>query len=183
MSLPATPVLILDVDGVLNIDLSPWDTPCGTGRVVSSCGISYRMRWAPEAAQQLTDLHRSGTVEIRWATTWIDHNPTQIESLLSLPALTPAFPSDLARIYADDYRAQYRAAKLAAALAVVQVEGRPLIWVDDDAIPAGGPERDVLDGAGSLLIRPYEMCGLTPEHLDQIRAYAARTSAPTSTHT
>jgi hypothetical protein len=170
------PVLLLDVDGVLNVDLSPWDTPRSTGRVVSSCGISYRIRWAPEAAQQLTGLHRSGTVEIRWATTWVDHNPTQIESLLGLPALTPAFPPDPTRIYADDYRAQYRAAKLAAALDVVQVEGRPLVWVDDDAIPVGGPERDVLDGAWALLIAPDERFGLTPEHLDQVWAYAARTA-------
>lgn len=49
-----------------------------------------------------------------------------------------------------------KAAKYAAALAVI-AEGRPLIWTDDDAIPAGD-DRAALGDA--LLIEPRSRVGI-----------------------
>jgi hypothetical protein len=65
------------------------------------------------------------------------------------------------------------AAKLAAAQAVLEGEGRPLVWTDDDAVPLSGPTYDELPAGGrALLIRPRAHRGLQPADLDAIEAFA-----------
>ena len=67
------------------------------------------------------------------------------------------------------------AQKLAAALDVVEREGRRLVWTDDDAIPLAGPGLDRLTvrPARTLLVRPAPLRGLQPDHLDVIEAFLA----------
>jgi hypothetical protein len=122
------------------------------------------MRWAPQLIDQIRDLYRSGAVEIRWASTWIDHNIRRIEHLMGLPV----FPTAYAPGTADPDG--HPASKLTAALNVVEA-GHRLIWTDDDAIPVDGSAREALETADALLIAPDYRRGLRPEHLSRIRDY------------
>ena len=117
------------------------------------------MRWAPQLIDQIRDLYDSAAVEIRWATSWIDHNISRIEFLMGLPSFPTAYPPGTA---GPD---GHPVAKLAAALGVIDA-GHRLIWTDDDAIPAGGSARDALEAAGALLIAPDLHRALRPEHCD-----------------
>ncbi len=159
---------LLDVDGVLNAAGPGWDETPGQG--VAFVGeVGYRLRWAPALVRRIAALHTSGGVEVRWATTWVDHI-TQVESLLHLPPLATAF-NDIDVVNAEEAAAR----KAQAALDVVEVERRPLIWTDDSAIPRSGSLLDRLDLAGMpvLLIAPGSRHGLQPEDLAAIDDFLA----------
>jgi hypothetical protein len=166
------PVWLLDVDGVLNAARPGWDEDPDQGQAYVD-GVAYLLRWAPGLTRRVTALSTAGAVEVRWATTWVDHI-LQVERLLRLPALSTAFcglksaaPVDPAQL------------KLQAALDVVEVEGRPLIWTDDDAIPGMGPFLERIHDAGLpvLLLAPHTRHGLQPEDLDRIDDFVAGLTA------
>lgn len=162
----ARPVWLLDIDGVLNASKPGWGGPPIT-RTAYAHQIAFRMRFAPALIQRIRALHSHGRVEVRWATTWVDHID-QISTIMHLPAWQPAFTLTHPNSDAD-------AAKYAAALHVVEAERRPLIWTDDEVIPADhDPACQRLHDAGApvLLIRPRPDRGLQPDHLDQIEAFA-----------
>ncbi len=166
------PVWLLDVDGVLNAARPGWDEPPGQGQAFVN-GTAYPLRWAPPLARRIARLHHGAGVEVRWATTWVDHI-MQIERLLRLPALSTAFgnlgPAEVA---------DHVSLKVHAALRVVEVERRPLIWTDDDAIPAPGASRDRIMAAGvpGLLLEPHTRHGLQPDDLTRIDDFLAGVSA------
>lgn len=170
------PVWLLDVDGVLNAARPGWDEPAGEGRAYVD-GVAYLLRWAPALARRIEALHHTGGVEVRWATTWVDHI-LQVEHLLRLPALQTAFR--VRELLEVDGDVDPAALKLQAALHVVEVERRPLIWTDDDAIPlVGEPERARIDAAGVpvLLRAPHPHEGLQPADLDAIDDFLAELTA------
>jgi hypothetical protein len=156
------PVWLLDVDGVLNAARPGWDETPAQGQAFVD-GVRYRLRWAPGLTRRIKALHRSGTVEVRWATTWVDHI-AQVERLLRMPQLQTAF-TGLAEDGVDPADLKVR-----AALNVVEIERRPLIWTDDDAIPGHGPLRERLQAAGVpiLLMSPGSGHGLQPDDLAAI---------------
>lgn len=162
------PVWLLDVDGVLNAAMPGWGETPDQGQAFVH-GNRYLLRWAPTLARRIAALHHSGGVEVRWATTWVDHI-AQVEQLLHLPPLTTAFGG----VDVVDAEASV-ARKVAAALHVVEVEQRPLIWTDDDAIPDDGPALARIDAAGlpALLVAPSSRYGLQPEDLDAIDDFLA----------
>lgn len=153
------PVWLLDVDGVINASRAGWSSPPHT-RTVYAGGFGWKIRWAPQLIQHIRALDDSGLVTIQWATSWIDVGVQQLEIELGLPSFPLAY-------LAEDGARDHRGAKTGAALEVVR-SGHRLIWTDDEAIPAVGPEREELDAAGALLIAPSPSRGLRPEHLAQI---------------
>jgi hypothetical protein len=160
------PVWLLDVDGVLNASKPGWGGPPIT-RTAYADQIAFRIRFAPALIKRIRALHTDHLVEVRWATTWVDHID-QITTIMHLPAWQPAFTLTHPNSDAD-------AAKYAAALHVVETERRPLIWTDDEVIPDDhDPACRSLRDAGPpvLLIRPRPNRGLQPDHLDQIEAFA-----------
>jgi hypothetical protein len=162
---------LLDVDGVLNAP-----TPAWPGGVVDGhadvLGRTYRLRWARDLVRKVAALHASGWVEVRWATTWVDHIE-QIERLMHLPGMTTAFSG------VDPNSLDARQLKIDAAMRVVEQERRPLIWTDDDAVPLEGPLLDRLDASGMpvLLVRPHLRHGLHPEDLAAIDDFIADVTA------
>jgi hypothetical protein len=164
------PVWLLDVDGVVNARRPAWDQPFAQGNAFVD-GVAYRLQWAPALTKYIKSVHRRQAAEIRWATTWVDH-VNQVERLLRLPAFRTAFRGLGA---APSVGAPDR--KVAAALTVVEIERRPLIWTDDDAIPIAGTQRRRLEEAGVpvLLLSPDPYEGLTPTHLERIDAFLAAT--------
>jgi hypothetical protein len=169
---PDTPVWLLDVDGPINCTRPGWRAVPRRSSVRVVDGRELRLCWAPALIDRIRQIHAGGQVEIRWATSWIAPGVLrpvavrELESLLRLPALPLAWPAPTAELPPGDVLA----AKVAAALAVVE-SGRRLVWTDDDAIPATGPDRAVLDAAGALLIVPSPRRGLLSEHLDTIGGY------------
>ncbi len=159
------PVWLLDVDGVLNAARPGWDVSPDQARAVVD-GVSYRLRWAQPMVDRVRAMATGGAVEVRWATTWVDHI-AQIEASLGLPRLPTAFSG------LGSHLAKAATQKLDAALHTVEVERRPLIWTDDDAIPEHGPMLDRLRRAGVpvLLLSPRTGIGLQPEDLDDIDAF------------
>jgi hypothetical protein len=160
------PVLLLDVDGVLNAVQPGWSAPPRRA-TASTNGLTYRLTWAPEMLDRLRSWHLDGRVELRWATTWCP-DADQLERLWNLPPLPRALGDDDLGSFA-----RILAGKLNAALAVVEEERRALVWVDDDAIPAFGPYRDRLANApsGALLVTPRPTRGITREEADLIESF------------
>jgi hypothetical protein len=173
MSCGLTPVLLLDVDGVINcfgsqgeIEWRPGDASAGRAKAAPPGWPTVRtwsLHWSADLTARLRALHESGSVEIRWATTWLHGDGVaSVEQALGLPVFARAYPGDVH---------SHTRAKLTAAREVV-ASGRRLIWCDDDAIPAPWDgAREPFDAAGALLIVPSERSGLRPGHLDQIDRY------------
>jgi hypothetical protein len=168
------PVWLLDVDGVLNTVRPGWGGPPRRSLVWSSAdNTSYAIRWAPALLDRVRALHDDGKVEIRWCTTWCPE-ADRLERLWRLPSLARSLDADPMPRGADCWPL-----KLDAALGVL-AEGRRLIWTDDEALPAPGPDRDVLTTGGrALLIAPRPQRGLQPTDLDLIEKFAAGRRLPT----
>jgi hypothetical protein len=164
---PLRPVWLLDVDGVLNASHPGWNR-APVIRTAFAGEAAFRLCFAPALIRRIRAVHECGAVEVRWATTWVDHID-QVIRVMRLPRWACAF-----NLGQDD--ANTDAAKYAAALHVVETERRPLIWTDDEAIPAESSRAYCrLRSAGPrvLLIRPCSSRGLQPEHLDQIHRFLA----------
>ncbi|HEX2808864.1 MAG TPA: hypothetical protein VHN80_22090 [Kineosporiaceae bacterium] len=160
------PVWLLDVDGVVNARRPQWGQPVAHGHAYVD-GVTYTLQWSPELTKYIKSVHKRRVAEVRWATTWVDH-VHQVERLLRLPAFRTAFNGlDAAPSVAATEH------KVAAALYVVEVERRPLIWTDDDAIPVLGAHRRRLEEAGVpiLLLSPDPYQGLGPRDLERIDAF------------
>jgi hypothetical protein len=156
-------VWLLDVDGVLNARRPGWGGPPRRAYAMSE-GVSWPIRWAPALIARIHALHRTGTVEIRWCSTWCA-DVDELERLFGLPRLERAFTDPVEPGESAD------ALKLTAAFAVIDA-GYPLVWTDDAAIPDEGPERDrLLAGGRTLLIAPEPGRGLQPEHIDAIEDF------------
>lgn len=159
----AGPVWLLDVDGVLNAIRPGWGEAPHQGRVFAD-GIGWKFRWSPSLLAFVRSVASQREAEIRWATTWVPW-ARDLEATFRLPVLPEAFGAD--------EKTSFPSAKLTAALRVVEVEQRPLVWTDDDAIPGFGLFRDRLMNAGVpvLLVAPQPNRGLQPEDVDAIRAF------------
>lgn len=157
------PVLLLDVDGVLNAFEPAWPD----FRRARVGGLT--IRWASALAARLAGLHASGVVEARWCTTWCGYPDLLAEfgALLGLH-LESAFQDRPQHL-------TWAELKVKAALAVL-AEGRRLVWADDCEVGAG---RDLFpalaeaeaDGR-ALLVQPESRYGLTPAGVDAIEAFA-----------
>lgn len=162
------PVWMLDVDGVLNVSEPAWHGPVHTGHA-DAYSVAYPMTWSPSLVESIIEIHESGEVEIRWATTWVDL-ASEVERLMGLPSFPLAFhglhgPPQL----------KAGGAKMHAALVTLYVEGRPLVWTDDDAIPADGTHARMLANSAPrrLFISPNHRHGLTPGNVADIRRFIA----------
>ena len=178
------PVWLLDVDGVINKigkkpDPSIWPKDQWSAGTARCADEDWPILWAQPVVEFIRLIHESGRAEVRWHTTW-QHEATAIEDLCGLPKLAVAEAPEF------DNQAQYAARailnllprwwKLPAALRVVEVVQRPLIWTDDDINPElRDPRRYALDTMGGTLpvlpISPNRYTGLTPKHLRQITAW------------
>jgi hypothetical protein len=159
-----TPIWLLDVDGVLNVNRPGWHAVPRRGLAYAQ-GMGWPMRWAPKLLDRIRSAHTSGLLEVRWCTTWCPY-AGQLEQLFGLPELARALAGEpIPGGPVSD------AMKLAAAYDVLEA-GRDLVWTDDTAIPEYGPDRDALERLGALLIRPSSRRGLQPIHIDEIEAFA-----------
>lgn len=146
------PLVLLDVDGVLNAyerdgASAGWEVGHATAD-----GCSWKITFCPAVIIALGELHESGRVELRWLTTWGHDANAELRVLLGLPellvagthggdsegpggsvvsgdalaAVTPSAPvADLPEWWKWDVVQRLRAAE----------PTRRLVWIDDELQP------------------------------------------------
>ncbi|MEX5718573.1 HAD domain-containing protein [Geodermatophilus maliterrae] len=164
------PILLLDVDGVLNAARRElregWERGVFNGFVLS---------WDPTVTARLRELHESGRVEIQWLTTWT----TDADRLLAAPMGLPRGLKTHAR--ADTAPTGFLASldgasgwwKLALAREVAESEpDRRIVWIDDDLAEQAADTGDWLAAHPHVLVvAPDRAVGLTHAQLDEIEAW------------
>ena len=164
------PILLLDVDGVLNA--ARVDLPEGWERGTFN---GYVLSWNPTITTRLRELHESGRVEIQWLTTWTTDADRLLADPMGLPrglvthARAGAAPTGFAGVFGG--RSSWW--KLAAARAVAEAEpDRRIVWVDDDLAQQAADTGDWLAAHPHVLVvAPDLFVGLTHEQLDAIEAW------------
>lgn len=170
------PILLLDVDGVLNaytfkVPIHAWPE----GQWVLTTGTSswpgddrvFKIKAAQPVLDFISDLHHSGQVEIRWHTTW-QHDAQVLAKTLGLPHFEVVQAPEFHQYQhgENDGWWKYPATLRAAG------EGRPLIWIDDDTAHhwhLSGSERQAIEELTStLIISPTDTDGLIQADLDAI---------------
>lgn len=152
------PVVLLDVDGVLNARDNRWGEAPARRHVRLSTGEEYRISWAPDLVKAIRGLASDPRIDLVWLTSW-GPEVDILESLWGLPELTRGIPERLRTWEVPDVKLAY-ARRVASS-------GRPWVWCDDEVA-------EPIDGPGPhLAIRPSRRHGLTPGHIDAIRGFLA----------
>ncbi|MGY1662280.1 HAD domain-containing protein [Geodermatophilus sp. SYSU D00705] len=164
------PILLLDVDGVLNAACR--DLPEGWRRGTFN---GFVLSWDPTVTARLRELHESGRVEIQWLTTWAGDADRLLAEPMGLPrglrvharegAAPTGFRGPLGT--ATDWW------KLACARAVAEAEpGRRIVWIDDDLAEQAADTGEWLAAHPHVLVvAPTLGVGLTHAQLDEIEAW------------
>ena len=164
------PVLLLDVDGVLNALLH--DLPEGWRRGTFH---GYVLSWDPTVVARLRELHDAGRVELQWLTTWTHLADELLAEPLELPRglRTHDREAMLPTGFIGRPGAVAGWWKLAAARAVAEAEpGRRIVWIDDDLADQATDTSEWLAANGRVLVVAPELAaGLTHAELDRVEAW------------
>jgi hypothetical protein len=170
---PATPpLLLLDVDGVLNAVLL--DLPDGWERGIFN---GYVLSWDPTVTARLRELHESGRVDLQWLTTWTHRADELLAEPMGLPRGLRTH--DREDVLPTGFEGELRGIsgwwKLAAARAVAEAEpDRRIVWIDDDLLePADDTVEWLVANAQVLVVAPAFETGLTHAELDRVEAWLA----------
>ncbi len=164
------PILLLDVDGVLNA--MRWELPDGWEQGTFN---GFLLSWDPTVTARLRELHESGRVEIRWLTTWA----TDADRLLAEPMGLPRDLKTYARAdaapsgFAGRWGGRFGWWKLAVARRVAEAEpDRRIVWIDDDLAEQAADTGEWLAAHPHVLVvAPDLYVGLTHEQLDEIEGW------------
>ncbi|MFI6321186.1 HAD domain-containing protein [Nonomuraea sp. NPDC050556] len=156
------PLLLVDVDGVLN----PFGRPSPAFRRYSCPvdGRTYTVHLNPWHGARLLDLALQTRSELVWATTWEDNANDWIAPRLGLPRLPvihlgPDRPSEVGEMFKTPAVADY-------------VQGRPFVWFDDYVFQEDEDYLRGHQGVGEfLLIQVPPKRGLAWEHLEAARQW------------
>jgi hypothetical protein len=164
------PVLLLDVDGVLNA-VRP-DLPEGWRRGTFN---GYVLSWDPTVVARLREWHESGRVELQWLTTWTQLADRLLAEPMGLPRGLRTHDRDDVLPTGFGGRLVGRSGwwKLAAARAVAEAEpDRRIVWIDDDLADQAEDTSEWLAAHGQVLVvSPDFGTGLTHAELDRVEAW------------
>jgi hypothetical protein len=164
------PVLLLDVDGVLNAVRH--ELPEGWRRGTYN---GYVLSWDPVVVARLREWHESGRVELQWLTTWTGMADRILAEPMGLPrglrthdredVLPTGFGGRLGGLSGWW--------KLAAARGVAEAEpDRRIVWIDDDLADQAPDTSEWLAAHGHVLVvAPDFRTGLTHAELDRVEAW------------
>ena len=159
----ATPIVLLDVDGVLN--------PAGSHAAgyrrhwLFPGGVPHRLLLNPQHGPMLADLAEASGAELVWASYWRARANTWIAPRIGLPCLRfVPIPARL-RLRARPSPGPWKARHVAA-----WIGQTPFVWLEDDPNVAGclAAEPDL---GRHLVIRIDPALGLTRHHVAQARAW------------
>jgi hypothetical protein len=164
------PILLLDVDGVLNA--ASLDLPEGWKRGTFN---GFVLSWDPTVTDRLRGLHESGRVEIQWLTTWTTDADRLLAEPMGLPrGLRTHARDDAAPVgFISRFVGVTDWWKLAVAREVAAAEpDRRIVWIDDDLAAQAEDTGDWLAANPHVLVvAPDLFTGLTHEQLDEIEAW------------
>src|SRR3954469_21459786 len=167
MSSIRAPLMLLDVDGVLNA--MRWELPPGWEQGMFN---GFVLSWDPTITARLRALHESGVVEIQWLTTWAENADKLLAEPMGLPRGLRTHGRDdvLPTGFGGERRGVSGWWKLAAIRALAEAEpGRRIVWIDDDlAEPAVDTSEWLAANAHVLVVAPDFFAGLTHSQLDRI---------------
>ncbi|MCW2741910.1 MAG: hypothetical protein JWR45_2332 [Blastococcus sp.] len=168
------PVLLLDVDGVLNAVRR--DLPDGWRRGTFN---GYVLSWDPTVVDRLRELHETGRVQLQWLTTWTSMADELLAEPMGLPRglRTHSRQGVLPTGFGEERRGLPGWWKLAAARAVAEAEpDRRIVWIDDDlADQAEDTSEWLAANEQVLVVSPEYTTGLTHAELDRVEAWLAGT--------
>ena len=164
------PILLLDVDGVLNAPRRElregWERGVFNGFVLS---------WDPSVTARLRELHESGRVEIQWLTTWTTDADRLLAEPMGLPRglVTHARADTAPTGFLGPLWGESGWWKLAMAREVAESEpDRRIVWIDDDLAEQAADTGEWLAAHPHVLVvAPDLRRGLTHEQLDAIEAW------------
>lgn len=166
----AVPILLLDVDGVLNA--ARLDLPAGWRQGWFN---GYLLSWDPTVTARLRELHDGGRVEIQWLTTWAGDADRLLAEPMGLPRglRTHARDGVAPAGFGGALGGRSGWWKLAAARALAEEEpDRRIVWIDDDLAEQAAETGEWLAVRPHVLVvAPQLAVGLTHAHLDEIEAW------------
>ena len=169
---PPPPILLLDVDGVLNAICR--DLPEGWRRQIFD---GYALSWDPTVVVRLRELHESGRVELQWLTTWTERADELLAEPLGLPRdlRTHSREGESPTGFEGERRGLRGWWKLGAAREVALAEpDRRIVWIDDDlAEPAEDTRTWLAANDHVLVVAPDFEKGLTHAELDRVETWLA----------
>lgn len=168
----ATPLVVLDVDGVLNPFAMTDVSPAAFEDFEAHEARGFVLRLSRAMGRRLSKL----PAELCWATTWADTIDRDVSPYCDLPSglRVAAWPPAGGEAAQSNW-------KLVQLRRLVEAEMRPFVWVDDDAM--SWPDPDGTDAhawsAGltlpHLLLSPDPATGLTVGEIGRIAAFLEST--------
>ena len=177
---PLPPLLLVDVDGVLNAVVAP--PFAGREAGASSSGLfeiefvarNFPIRVPMTTRERITTL--LALFEPVWATTWEDNAAEHLSPVLGFGADWPVirFHDDIPDAGTWKLPAVQRFAEQP------ENESRPLAWIDDDLQPDAleWAARRTRSGVSTLMIRPEANVGFTSKHFERLLAFHADRTPP-----
>ena len=177
LDLPVKPLLLLDVDGILNPDRK--DRPgFEPHRVEDDLGRVYTLALSWAHGRVLTRLRED--FDLTWCTTWWKVANERISPLMGLPDDLPAVPLPKRHDHPIEGGAFWKTPHVRR-----YANGRPLAWFDDEVseridteMLTGSFERpsiyaDTPPVADACVIRVHSKWGLERKHIDQAKDWRA----------
>lgn len=169
------PVLLLDVDGVLNALVL--ELPAGWHRGVFR---GYTLTWDPTITARLRGWHAAGRVELQWLTTWTREADRLLAEPMGLPRGLRVH--DREEVAPTGFAGSWSAAggwwKLDLARRVAEAEpDRRIVWIDDDLADSADDTGEWLAANSQVLVVAPELAtGVTHDQLDRVEAWLGEVS-------
>lgn len=140
------PIILLDVDGVLNRFNEPYSSaeePCWPDEKMTTVR-GFCIKYSPTLITKLNTLSRLGQAEVRWLTAWNENAPLK---------LAPALGIDDFKLARGADGPSKGPAAMAIALACPE---RPIVWLDDELDCYAGKDMAFWKARSkTLLIQPH----------------------------
>ena len=170
----ATPLLLVDVDGVLNALVG---TPFGSRKEALSSALfeaefvarNFPIRVPVGTRDRIATLQT--LFECVWATSWEDHAISHLAPDLGFGSDWPVIR------FEDDYpdSGTWKLPAVQRFAELPQTCSRPLAWIDDDLEPDAleWAARRTRSGTPTLIVRPDADEGFTSKHFKRLLAFHA----------